>query len=78
MLDARASADGVRAEGMELVSQLREMGDALRGNAERLLNDIQAIHSRMVGELKRVAPEGDDAAAAADEALEIPDFVARD
>jgi cell division septum initiation protein DivIVA len=90
VLDARASADGVRAEGMELVSQLREMGDALRANAERLLSDIQAIHSRMVGELRRVEPEGggsavpndnpqgaDEAAPPADEALEIPDFVSR-
>jgi hypothetical protein len=63
VIDARASADGVRAEGMELVSQLREMGDALRSNAERLLSDIQAIHSRMVRELDRVARGPDDPAA---------------
>ena len=57
VLDARASADGVRAEGMELVSNLREMGDVLRANAERLLADIQSIHARMVGDLDRVEPE---------------------
>ena len=50
VLDARATADGVRAEGMELVSNLREMGDVLRANAERLLHDIQSIHSRMVSD----------------------------
>jgi hypothetical protein len=59
VLDARASADGVRAEGMELVSNLREMGDVLRSNAERLLRDVQSIHARMVGELDRVEPEPD-------------------
>lgn len=59
VLDARASADGVRAEGMELVSNLREMGDVLRSNAERLLHDIQSIHTRMVGELSEVEPTGE-------------------
>jgi hypothetical protein len=57
VLDARATAEGVRAEGMELVSNLREMGDALRANAERLLMDIQSVHSRMVRELDRVDPD---------------------
>jgi hypothetical protein len=62
---------------MELVSNLREMGDVLRSNAERLLHDIQRIHSRMVGELEQVV--GDDAASAgeADQLPEIPDFVSR-
>jgi hypothetical protein len=30
------------------------MGDSLRANAERLLRDIQMIHSRMVAELDRI------------------------
>lgn len=48
---ARETAGEVRAEGMELVENLREMGNVLRSNAERLLRDVQAIHSRMVAEL---------------------------
>jgi len=52
--DARAAAGGVREEGMEMVSNLREMGDSLRANSERLLRDIQSIHSQMVSKLDRV------------------------
>jgi hypothetical protein len=59
LMDARATAEGVRAEGMEIVSELRQMGDALRGNAERLLRDIQAIHSRMLSRLDEVEAELD-------------------
>jgi hypothetical protein len=33
------------------------MGDALRSNAERLLRDVQQIHSRMTSELARPALE---------------------
>jgi hypothetical protein len=44
---------------MEIVSELRQMGDALRGNAERLLRDIQAIHSRMLSRLDEVEAELD-------------------
>jgi cell division septum initiation protein DivIVA len=82
VLDARASADGVRAEGMELVSNLRELSDVLRSNAELLLRDIQAIHSRMVGELQEVSTERSDATSGAaaeadDHQLAIPDFVSR-
>jgi hypothetical protein len=48
-----AAAD-VRTEGLEIAGNLREMGDSLRSNAERLLRDVQMIHSRMVAELDRV------------------------
>jgi uncharacterized membrane protein YqiK len=89
ILDARATADGVRAEGMEIVSNLRQMSDSLRVNAERLLTDIQSIHSRMVGELERVEPGGDTglpsgaadaeersmAEPSTEEELDVPDFV---
>lgn len=76
VLDARASADGVRAEGMELVSELRQMSDLLRSTAARLLEDIQAIHSRMSGELEEVAP-GADHTGSGENVLEVPDFVSR-
>jgi uncharacterized membrane protein YqiK len=52
--EARVAATGVRSEGMELVSNLREMGDSMRSNAELLLRDVQAIHSRMVSQLDRI------------------------
>ena len=70
VLDARQSADGVRAEGMELVSNLREMSDVLRSNAEILLRDIQAIHSRMVGELEGARPGDADSASGGEAAPE--------
>ena len=64
------------------------MGDVLRSNAERLLHDIQTIHSRMVGDLDRVdpdagservpaaeqEPEAEPEPGAADE-LQVPDFI---
>lgn len=63
---------------MELVSNLREMSDVLRSNAELLLHDIQKIHSRMVGELEQhgvdspgaageSSPSADESVPAADE-----------
>jgi hypothetical protein len=54
LAQARIASGDVRSEGLELVTNLREMGDALRSNSERLLRDVQAIHSRMVAELDRV------------------------
>jgi hypothetical protein len=53
MREARATAGDVRAEGLELVENLRQMGDSLRSNAERLLRDVQMIHSRMVAQIDR-------------------------
>ena len=67
--DARTAASDVRTEGLEIVDNLREMGDSLRSNAERLLRDVQMIHSRMLAQLDRVdggiAPEPPRAGAAA-------------
>jgi vacuolar-type H+-ATPase subunit H len=51
--DARSTASDLHTEGLEIVSNLRQMGDSLRSNAERLLRDVQMIHSRMVAELDR-------------------------
>jgi cell division septum initiation protein DivIVA len=83
VLDARATADGVRAEGMEVVSNLRQISDTLREMADRVLEDVEAIHARMVGRLDAVdaaaahAP-GTQAPAEAHDELELPDFVSRD
>jgi vacuolar-type H+-ATPase subunit H len=51
--DSRMTASEVRTEGFELVENLRQMGDSLRSNAERLLRDVQLIHSRMVAQIDR-------------------------
>src|SRR5205807_9234822 len=51
---ARVTASDVRTEGLELVGNLRSMGDSLRANAERLLRDVQLVHSRMVAEIDRM------------------------
>jgi hypothetical protein len=42
---------------MEVVANLRELGDSLRSNAARLLRDVQAIHSNMLERIDRVDPE---------------------
>ena len=55
--DARATADGVRSEGLELVSNLREMSNSLRANAERLLGDVQRVHSSLTAQIARVERE---------------------
>jgi hypothetical protein len=55
--DARETADGVRAEGLELVANLREMGHSLRTNAELLLGDVQRVHARMRRDLEEAAGE---------------------
>jgi cell division septum initiation protein DivIVA len=81
ILDARASAEGVRAEGMEVVSELRQMGDALQAMGDRLLSDIESIYARMVGELERATPDGVAATAEPSEEreaqLDVPEFVSQ-
>ena len=44
----------MRSEGLELVSNLREMSNSLRGNAERLFGDVQRVHSSLVAQIARV------------------------
>ena len=38
------------------------MGDSLRSNAERILRDVQGVHSQMVTRLDRVEPRGSEPA----------------
>ena len=40
--------------GLELVSNLREMSNSLRANAERLLGDVQRVHSSLAAQIARV------------------------
>ena len=54
MRAAEQAATEIDSEGMQIVADLRELGDSLRANAERLLRDVQKIHSRMVGQIERL------------------------
>jgi vacuolar-type H+-ATPase subunit H len=63
MSEARTTADEFRKEGMQLVGNLRQMGDSLRANAERILRDVQGVHSQMVARIERA--EGDSPAGSA-------------
>ena len=53
-LRRRTTASDVRSEGLQIAADLREMGDSLRSNAERLLRDVQRIHSQLVARLDRI------------------------
>jgi cell division septum initiation protein DivIVA len=87
---SRVAADEARTEGLEVVANLREMGSSLRANAERLLRDVQRIHSDLIGRLERMdgelggegrprrAPADDrtrPAPAADGEVLDVPEFI---
>ncbi len=54
MRDASETAAGVDREAVHAVGNLRELGDSLRANAERLLKDVQTVHARMVAQIERV------------------------
>ena len=49
---ARTAADAVHAEGIELVDNLRAMGDSLRSNADRLLRDVRSLHGQMISRIE--------------------------
>jgi vacuolar-type H+-ATPase subunit H len=84
--DARAAAEGIRAEGLEIVANLREMGNSLRSNAQRLLGDVQQIHSRMLAEVDekeaalglapaRARPRDRPVPPDDGDALDVPEFI---
>ncbi|HEY5428679.1 MAG TPA: hypothetical protein VIK04_06130 [Solirubrobacteraceae bacterium] len=52
--EARLTAQEVRTEGLELAANLRQMGESLRANAERILRDVQGVHGQMVARIDRV------------------------
>jgi vacuolar-type H+-ATPase subunit H len=64
MSEARTTAEDVRSEGLELVANLRQMGDSLRANAERILRDVQSVHKQMVARIEQAEGDGRGAAAA--------------
>jgi dsDNA-specific endonuclease/ATPase MutS2 len=54
LFEARRTASDVRTDGLEIVSNLREMGDSLRSNADRVLRDVQRIHAQLVARLEAI------------------------
>lgn len=52
--EARTTAQEVRRDGMEVVANMRQMGDSLRVNAERILRDVQVVHSQLVAKIDRL------------------------
>jgi cell division septum initiation protein DivIVA len=57
MRHAEETASELNHEGYHMVGNLRELGDSLRVNADRLLKDVQTIHTRMVAQIERVQGE---------------------
>jgi vacuolar-type H+-ATPase subunit H len=54
--DARLIAGEVQADGQLLASQVRELGDSMRSNADRLLRDVQAVHSTFLAQVDKLDP----------------------
>jgi hypothetical protein len=71
----------VLREGEELSGNLRELSDALRINAERLLRDVRAAHDELKARLdavepdRRPPPSGRAQREAPD--LDVPEFLPR-
>jgi F0F1-type ATP synthase membrane subunit b/b' len=89
---ARETAGEVQGEGVELVENLREMGESLRANSARLLRDIQQIHSQMLARIdagagaagleplpaSRARPANGRTSSRPDaDRLEVPEFIPR-
>jgi vacuolar-type H+-ATPase subunit H len=66
LAQARAAAREVLHDGEEISGHLRELGDALRVNAERLLLDVRLTHAELTSRLERVDPEAWNGAEPAD------------
>jgi vacuolar-type H+-ATPase subunit H len=56
MREARDVSGNVRGDGVELADHVKQLGDSLRRNAERLLNDVQAVHSTYLSQIDKVDP----------------------
>jgi vacuolar-type H+-ATPase subunit H len=55
--ETREVSGSVRGDGVELADHVKQLGDSLRRNAERLLNDVQAVHSTYLSQIDKVDPE---------------------
>jgi vacuolar-type H+-ATPase subunit H len=56
MRETRDVSGTVRGDGVELADHVKQLGDSLRRNAERLLNDVQAVHSTYLSQIDKVDP----------------------
>jgi vacuolar-type H+-ATPase subunit H len=56
--EAHGVAGDVMAEGTQLSSELQQLSDSLRRNAERLLNDIRIAHNRLTAGVDEARPPG--------------------
>ncbi len=89
LAEARTTADDVRREGLELGANLREMGNSLRFNSERLLRDVAQIHGQLGSRIDRVHQStrlprkagGESsprrARSGGDDELDVPEFISR-
>jgi len=87
--EARTTADDVRTQGLELGTNLREMGNSLRFNSERLLRDVAQIHGQLISRIDRVhestrlpreadrQPSPRRARSGGDDELDVPEFIPR-
>jgi hypothetical protein len=78
--DAREAAGDVLREGTELSNNLREMGESLRRNSDRLLRDVKAAHRELTKRLDRTAgPErpARTPAPVQEVDLDVPEFAPR-
>lgn len=55
--EAREVSGSVRGDGVELADHVKQLGDSLRRNAERLLNDVQGVHSTYLAQIDKLDPE---------------------
>ena len=55
--DARAAARETLKEGTALSDDLRQLGESLMVNADRLLRDVREAHDRLVAALERFGPD---------------------
>jgi vacuolar-type H+-ATPase subunit H len=55
---AHGVAGDVMDEGTQLSTELHQLSDSLRRNAERLLSDIRVAHARLTAELDQARPVG--------------------
>lgn len=80
--EARAATREVLREGERLSGHLRELSDALRVNAERLLRDIRSAHDELTArldavDLDRRPPPPKRPAEPASQELDVPEFLPR-
>lgn len=85
LAEARTAAREVLHDGEEISGHLRELGDALRVNAERLLRDIRLAHAELTSRLDQAEPRHGGAGRSQPPAhsvpfqdgLDIPEFIPR-